>query len=165
VAAYELDKLLGLGMVPPTVLREVNGRAGSLQLWVDGCREWSEQDGREAPTDERSRELSRMKMFDALLGTGEREGRDILIDGAGNLILIDHSRAFAPVGTLPPDPPARADRLMVEKLRGLDRKRVEAVFKRLLDAEEIRSLLARRDLLIAHLDRLIAEKGEAAVLF
>ena len=36
VAAYELDKLLGIGMVPPTVERSVGGRAGCLQLWVTG---------------------------------------------------------------------------------------------------------------------------------
>lgn len=37
VAAYELDKLLGLGLVPPTVEREVEGRRGSLQIWVEGA--------------------------------------------------------------------------------------------------------------------------------
>src|SRR5499425_278671 len=34
VAAYELDKLLGLGMVPATVERSFNGKRGSLQFWV-----------------------------------------------------------------------------------------------------------------------------------
>ena len=32
IPAYELDKLLGLGMVPATVEREVEGRRGSLQF-------------------------------------------------------------------------------------------------------------------------------------
>src|SRR3972149_10988561 len=36
VAAYELDKLLGLGMVPPTVERSVGGRKGCRQLWCTG---------------------------------------------------------------------------------------------------------------------------------
>ena len=34
IAAYELDKLLGLNMIPPTVEREFQGERGSLQLWV-----------------------------------------------------------------------------------------------------------------------------------
>ncbi len=34
IVAYELDKLLGLDMVPPTVVRKVDGDMGSLQLWV-----------------------------------------------------------------------------------------------------------------------------------
>ena len=35
IAAYELDKLLGLSMVPPTVERKVKGETGSAQMWVD----------------------------------------------------------------------------------------------------------------------------------
>lgn len=34
IAAYRLDKLLGLNMVPPTVERRYRLNSGSLQLWV-----------------------------------------------------------------------------------------------------------------------------------
>src|SRR5205809_2565854 len=34
IAAYELDKLIGLGMVPATVERVVDGKRGSLQFFV-----------------------------------------------------------------------------------------------------------------------------------
>lgn len=37
VAACEIDKLLGLNMVPVTVAREYMGTKGSLQYWVDNC--------------------------------------------------------------------------------------------------------------------------------
>ena len=37
IAAYELDKLLHLDMVPPTVERRMDRQEGSLQLWIDGC--------------------------------------------------------------------------------------------------------------------------------
>ncbi len=37
IAAYELDKLLGLDLVPPTVERTFGGTKGSLQLWVEGA--------------------------------------------------------------------------------------------------------------------------------
>lgn len=33
IAAYELDRLLGLGMVPVTVPRTVNGQKVALQFW------------------------------------------------------------------------------------------------------------------------------------
>ena len=36
VAAYELDKLLGLNLVPPAVERSVNGRPASVIWWLDG---------------------------------------------------------------------------------------------------------------------------------
>ena len=35
VAAYELDKLLGLNLVPPSVERSVNGRPASVIWWLD----------------------------------------------------------------------------------------------------------------------------------
>ena len=41
VAAYELDKMLGLDMVPPTVVRRIKGDLGSMQLWVEGCDTYS----------------------------------------------------------------------------------------------------------------------------
>jgi hypothetical protein len=37
VAAYELDKLLGLGLVPPTIERTLENRRGSLQMWVENA--------------------------------------------------------------------------------------------------------------------------------
>ncbi len=36
VAAYRLDRLIGLRMVPVSVEREIGGQRGSLQLWIDG---------------------------------------------------------------------------------------------------------------------------------
>ena len=50
VAAYELDKLLGTRLVPPTVERTISGSKGSLQMWVEGvmteadrqdCNRWA----------------------------------------------------------------------------------------------------------------------------
>jgi len=35
IAAYRLDKLIGLGMVPPAVEKEFRGEAGALSLWTD----------------------------------------------------------------------------------------------------------------------------------
>jgi hypothetical protein len=39
VAAYELDKLLHPGHVPPTVARSLRGRRACLQLWVESFRD------------------------------------------------------------------------------------------------------------------------------
>jgi hypothetical protein len=35
IAAYKMDRLLGMDMVPPTVERSVNGNLQSAQLWVE----------------------------------------------------------------------------------------------------------------------------------
>src|SRR6187549_2773502 len=36
IAAYELDKLLNLRMIPPAVERQINGETGAAVMWVDG---------------------------------------------------------------------------------------------------------------------------------
>lgn len=38
IAAYELDKLLDMGMVPPTVERRIEGDRRSVQLWVENTQ-------------------------------------------------------------------------------------------------------------------------------
>ena len=35
IAAYEMDKLLDLNLIPPTVEKEFKGKPGSLQFWVE----------------------------------------------------------------------------------------------------------------------------------
>ena len=39
IAAYELDKLLGLDMIPPTVERRVKGDLGAAIMWVSPTKE------------------------------------------------------------------------------------------------------------------------------
>ena len=93
LAAYELDKLLGIGMVPPTVERSVGGRAGCLQLWVTG----STMDTSEIrlPDVERWRDqVSVMWLFDDLIANVDRHLNNAMVSPEYRLMLIDHSRSF-----------------------------------------------------------------------
>ncbi len=49
IAAYELDKLLDIGMTPPTVERRVNNELGAASMWVAPARTFSELDGPPTP--------------------------------------------------------------------------------------------------------------------
>src|SRR3954466_5458621 len=89
IAAYELDKLLALGMVPVIVERKIDGNAGALVLWLDGVRTWTEVLPLPKPASW-SRQLARMKMFDNLIGNPDRNKGNLLVDAAWNLYLIDH---------------------------------------------------------------------------
>jgi hypothetical protein len=164
VAAYELDKLLGLGLVPPTVLRDVEGKHGSLQLWVDGCREWQES-AAEPLSLESSQSLSRIRTFDELLGNRDRDRGNLLVDPAGNFLLIDHSRAFIAEKELSPALPERFDGNLLGKMRALDKRQLMQAVRGLLSEAQVEALLARRDSILARVQRLIQQKGEASVLF
>ncbi|HSF16717.1 MAG TPA: hypothetical protein VLK65_14305 [Vicinamibacteria bacterium] len=169
VAAYELDKLLDLRMVPPTVVRTVDGVPGSLQLWVDGCRLFADvRDETPAEPERWERQISRMKVFDNLISNWDRSDRDYLVDSGWGIVLIDHSQAFLSTNELSPNPdqiPERFDKRLVEEIRALEPDALRFKFGRLLMERQVDAILARRDVLLDRLEKLIAERGESAVVF
>lgn len=93
VAAYELDKLLGLGMVPPTVKRSIRGRKGCLQLWVTGTVMNDYEDS--FPDMDRWREqVSVMWLFDDLIANIDRHLNNAMVSPDQRLMLIDNSKTF-----------------------------------------------------------------------
>jgi hypothetical protein len=168
IAAYELDKLLGLNMVPPTVEREIRNQKGSLQLWVDNCILFNQAEGRPPKPLQWTEELSRMQTFDALIFNPDRNAGNFMIDPVWNIILIDHSQGFRTRKKLPTGKdklPVRFDRNMFEKMKAFQLDALLSRLVGLLSENHIEALLARRDELVAHIEKLIAERGEDAVLF
>ena len=163
VAAYELDKILGLNMIPPTVKRIVDDLPGSVQLWVYGCKALSEVKDQSPDTHGWNLEMSRARTFDYIIANRDRNHGNILIDPSWGLVLIDHSSAFSEIAyriqTM------KFDRVLIEKLRRLSKVGLQARLEDLLDRQDIENILKRRDELLTHLEELIAEKGESAVFF
>jgi hypothetical protein len=168
VAAYELDKMLGLQMVPPTVEKEIQGLKGSLQLWVEGCRSFQEARDEAPGGVEWNRTMSRMKVFDNLISNSARSDKDFMVDSEWNVVLIDHSQAFLSTMDLSAKPnqvPEMFDKRLMERLRSLQSEFLAFRFGRLLLDPQVRAILGRRDALLTLMEKLIAEKGESAVLF
>ena len=168
VAAYKVDKMLGLDMVPPTVVRRINNSLGSLQLWVEGCDTYKRLEARVPQTPGFSWQISRMKMFDNLIFNEDRNAGNFLLDEAWNIVLIDHSRAFLDRKRLLKEKtqlPAQYDRTLVKKLQAMNLEALESELDDLLMGGQIESILDRRDKLLQHLQQLIAERGEGSVLF
>jgi len=66
IAAYELTKLLGADLIPPVVEREVEGRKGTLQVYLDNCiREKDRRRKKLEPPDVKAfdRSLEGLKVF------------------------------------------------------------------------------------------------------
>ena len=163
IAAYELDKLLGLGMVPPTVERRAKHDLGSAQLWVEHCVWLKTKDPNTSGDIARwNRQVYRHRVWDNLTGNIDRNEGNLLVDPQWNLILIDHSRAFTST-TKMPFPMTRIDRPFYEKLKALTEDDLKTHLDGLL-FDGPKSVLKRRDLIVKHFEKLIKEKGEAAVL-
>lgn len=163
IAAYELDKLLGMHMVPPTVERTLHGESGSAQMWVDDVVLLKTRDGASAPNPAAyNRQVYRQRVFDNLVANIDRNQGNLLIDPVWNLILIDHSRAFTAIPTMP-FPMTRIDRDFYEKLKALDEATLKARLGKLLYFGP-KPLLQRRDEIVKVFEDKIAQYGEAAVL-
>ena len=108
VAAYELDKLLGIGMVPPTVSRTVGGRQGGLQLWVTGATMDKYEQAFPDLAGWRD-QVSVMWLFDDLIANVDRHLNNGMVSPAHRLILIDNSRSFRDMVELRNDLNAKFD--------------------------------------------------------
>jgi hypothetical protein len=161
VAAYELDKLIKLDMVPVAVERKVNGVSGAAILWLDGLRTWTDVLPLEKP-DSWSHQLARMKMFDDLIGNPDRNRGNLLVDDAWNLFLIDHSRAFIDDPSLP-QVIDLVDTDLWTRIAALDEQTLQRALGAWLTASQINAMLARRDRLAATIDGLVKKNGRAAV--
>lgn len=170
IAAYELDKLMGLELVPPTVERRIQGEAGALQLWVENVvTDWDRRERKlRVPSPKRFVERTfTVRLFDQLTyNTDYRNARNILIGEDGYVWSIDHSRAFRLHEELIGDLEiSRFSRAALDGLRELRRERLEEALHSWLTSAQMESILARRDLLVEAAETLVAEKGELAILF
>lgn len=182
VAAYHLDKLLGLGMVPPTVERGYRGRKGSLQLWITLGASELDRTREDIPyPPDKMRDIERMqylqRAFDSLIANSDRTLQNIRWTGDWRLVLIDHSRAFrhgpmhtgkliyGKYGMQTERRFLELPRALVEKIRGLTFEKIRKAVDFYLSFEEIEAVLVRRDILLKEIDELVAERGEAAVLY
>jgi hypothetical protein len=108
----------------------------------------------------------KMRLFDQLIFNVDRHLNNVLVTVDFDLRLIDHSRSFRPWTELK-DTTAltRFSRALLEGLRRLEYKELRTTLGRYLLDEQILGLLARRDALLALANRLVAERGESAVLY
>ena len=153
IAAYELDKLLGLGMIPPTVEKRVEGNVGAAVMWASPTRSFKElggvpgQQGVTGPPLQQvapwTRQIVKAKMFDNLIGNIDPNLGNWLVDPAWNLILIDHTRSFTSSKSLYHQL-SQIDAELWDKMKTLDEPGLMAALGAWLDRSAIRGILERR---------------------
>jgi len=187
IAAYGLDKLLGLNMVPPAVEREFQGKKGALVLWAENKYSLLKivDEGIRIP-DEAKDHTEKMKWlaraWDSLIANEDRTQQNILYTEDWRVIIFDHSRAFRCQGEF-------AKKLMfgrdgikrgangdpflfrrlpvwfVDRIKTLTYENIQKAVGPTLTDREIKTILVRRDLLLKEIDQMIKEQGQAAVLY
>lgn len=187
IAAYRLDKLIGLHMIPAAVEREFQGKPGALILWAEN--KFSLLKVSEShiviPDDAQDR-VNKAKWltraWDSLIANEDRTQQNVLYTEDWRTVLIDHSRAFRSSKAFTerlmfgadgikrfengsPILFRRLPRKFVESLKGLTHDALKAATGDLLTEPEIRALLTRRDLLVKQVEGMIKNLGEGNVLY
>lgn len=169
IAAYVVDRIIGLGLVPATVEREFRGEPGSMQWWVEvempEARRVRERI-RPPDTEAWNRQQLKMELFDNLIYNTDRHLNNILVTKDFELRLIDHSRAFRGFTDLKPDHTlTRFSRSLLDGLAKLERQDLRKRVGRYLSRSQIDSMLRRRDAIVGLAATLVAQRGEDAVLY
>ena len=112
------------------------------------------------------RQVQTMYLFDNLIGNVDRNQGDIVIDSNWKLWMVDHSRGFQFRFELRyMDRVGYCERGFWEKLQALDEAELKDRLDRVLTGPEIKSMLERRDTLVAHIQNLIDTRPVGAVLY
>jgi hypothetical protein len=165
VAAYRLDRLIGLNLIPVSVSRSWRSESGAFTWWVDDVLmdEEARTKKRIEPPDMAAwnEQMQLVRVLDQLIYNVDRNLGNLLITNDWRVWAIDHTRAFRTHRTLKAaDNITRCDRQVLEGLKRLDAAMLKKSLGTLLTQYEIEGLLHRRDAIVA----LLEQKGPA-VLF
>ena len=188
VAAYRLDKLIGLNTIPPYVEREFQGKKGALSLWTD--IKYSALDMAERginPPDSAWKQTDDMKyvyrLWACLIANDDPTQENTLYTEDWRMIFIDHSRAFRSdkkyterlvlgVNGIKkkqvdgqPFLIRRVPRVLLDKIKVLDFASVKQAVGPYLTDREIESIIARKPLILDEIAAMIRQNGEDKVLY
>jgi len=171
IAAYELAELLGMDdMLPVYVERKWRGNVGSLSWWLPVKMDEAERHRQKlkAPDpDAWNKQMYKIRVFDLLVADSDPNLTNVLIGENWKIWRIDFTRAFRLNTDLkePTKELVRCDRQLLERLKALDANTLTEKTKGYLTKEEVKTVMGRRDKIVAYFQKLIAEKGENEVLY
>jgi hypothetical protein len=169
IAAYRLDRRLGLNMVPVSVERRIQGKPAAVTWWVDDVlMSLRERYSKRTPIPDIALwndQRYQARAFNQLIYNSDPHLGNHLIDKNWKLWMIDFTRAFRTFRKLPDVKVLdTVDRRFYDGLQRLTEESLKEATAPHLGGRERKAILVRRDLLLEHLDTRIAEEGEDAVI-
>jgi len=99
VAAYRLDRILDINLVPVTIVRKIGRQKGIVQIWIDGLATklaLNEHNVKYTGFCNKNAQLNMMDTFDYLIANRDRNLTNIIYSISDwQLWFIDHSRSFS----------------------------------------------------------------------
>jgi hypothetical protein len=170
IAAYELAAMLGLDdMVPVYVQRKYDGKTGSFGWWLPVKMDEADRLKQKIPVpdpDSWNKQMYRVRVLDQLVYDTDANLTNVQIGEDWKIYRIDFSRAFRLDKDLQtPKDLVQCDRQLFTKLKTLDGNELAVRTKAFLTKQEVQAVMTRRDKIVDHFQKLIAEKGENEILY
>ncbi len=155
MAAYRLDRLIDLQMVPVSVIRTVDGEEGAVGAWLPNAineRDRGEQDVAFQSHCAKDEQYRLRFIFDVLVYNEDRNLTNIMWTKKDFMLrFIDHSLAFRSTERRPRQYrkiELRVSDLTARKLEALDEETLKAELSEWLHPRQIEAIIARRDLIL-----------------
>ena len=163
LAAYRLDRMLGLDFVPVTVERKLEKKKGALQLFLEGAVDlpYIQEYGRYDLLRGLEAEMREAMIFSALVGSRDRiDAAKMLLPDKGRIMVADSTRGFPlseDVGEIlgrrveefDPGPCRPMDPRLELALGELNRKKLQDELGDYISSQQLDALLGRRDRILA----------------
>ena len=165
VAAYRVNKMIGLNMVPVSVSRIWQSKQGAFTWWIDDVMmdEGKRLKDKTEPPDSGlwNEQMQLVRVFDQLIYNVDRNVGNLLICKNWRIWAIDHTRSFRTQAALKSASQiTRCDRRVLEGLKTLDKASLKTEIGEFVNDYQINGLLARRDRILE-----VLQKAGPAALF
>ena len=169
IAAYRLARLVGLEwMMPVTIEYQYRGRQGALSWFMESLmdeRRRRKENVRPRDVQAWNNDMYRMRVFASLVHDTDRNLGNVLVSPDWRVIMVDFTRAFRLHAVIQSKDIERCDRGLLERLEALTSTALKQAIGEYLTGAESEAVIKRRDLIVAHVRGLIAERGEDKVLY
>jgi len=155
VAAYKVDRMLGLEMVPTAVLATIDGEEGALSDWVENAINERDRLERDVPFEGFCKQDEQYRLrfvFDILIYNEDRNLTNILWTKDDFMLkFIDHTLAFRSTAKRPKQyrkVDLEVSDLLRARLQSLNEEELTRELSPYLHPRQIEGLLKRRDLIL-----------------
>jgi hypothetical protein len=155
-------------MMPVTIEYRYQGKPGALAWFVESRmdeRQRLKQKVKPPDVQAWNNDMYKMRVFASLVRDTDRNLGNVLISPDWRVIMVDFTRGFRLHAEIDAKEIEHCERGLLGKLEAMTADGLKQAVGTYLTAPEAAAVIKRRDLIVAHVRGLIAQRGEEKVLY